>query len=166
MTLIDAKGRLFGLINVIDLLVVLLVLGVGGQYAYSKLVSRQAALVQQKERTMQVTAVLSAVRQASIDALHVGDRVWETKSRAYLGEVVKLEAKPADIVYIGPDGRMTETTSQTRYDLYVTIRGRGRVAENVITLGGIELRVGTTLPLYTAEYSGTSVVHAIDRGAP
>ena len=162
MRIVDEKGRLFGRLNLIDLLVVLLVLGVGGRYAYTHLVSREPLVTREKERTIEVTTLLSAVREASIQALPVGSRLYETKSGAYLGEVVRTEAKPADIVFIGNDGRTYETTSNSRKDFFVTIRGRGRVSENTVMLGGIELRVGTTLPIKSNIYSGVSVVYAIN----
>lgn len=164
MALIDEKGRLGGRINVIDLLVLVAVLVVAARVAYVRLAPAGVRSFQEKERPLEVLVVVGPVRDATAEAIQVGDRLRETKSNDYLGEVIRVEIKPAEVVTQGPDGRFYEGPSGNRKDVWITLRGPGRVSENTILLGTKEIRIGTQLGLKTNLYAVTATVMKIDTG--
>lgn len=162
MALMDGKGRLGGRINVIDLVVLVAVLVVAARVAYVRLAPAGVKSYQEKEHPVEVLMVVEAVRDATAGAIKVGDRVRETKSNNLVGEVLRVEVKPAEVITQGPDGRYYEGPSGSRKDVWVLIRGPGRVSENVILLGSQEIRVGTKLGLKTNLYAVTATVMKID----
>jgi len=165
LALIDEKGRLGGRVNVIDLLVLVAVLVVAARVAYVRLAPSGVKSYQDKERPLEVLVVVGAVRDATVQAIKVGDRVRETKSNDFLGEVIQVEVRPAEVVTQGPDGRFYEGPSGSRKDAWILLRGPGRVSENTILLGTREIRVGTQLGLKTNLYAVTATVMKIDTGA-
>lgn len=162
MRLFDQKGRLFGLINIIDLLVLMLVtVGALGVY-YVRFVPGRVAARRAEERGIEATVVVANVRMATVDVIKIGDRVRDSKTNAFLGEVINIDARPAEVVLQQPDGRFVESASTTRKDVYVTISGSGTVSENAITIGGSEIRIGTRIALKTNLYAVESTVMAIN----
>lgn len=111
-----------------------------------------------EEKQIEVTFLVAAVRDASVNAARVGDKVWDSKTNNYLGVIVDKKVEPADIVAVLPDGRLYETVSTRRKDMYLTVRGTGIVSENLITLGGVELRIGTQVGLKSNIFAFQSTV--------
>ncbi|MGB9866344.1 MAG: DUF4330 domain-containing protein [Bacillota bacterium] len=111
-----------------------------------------------EQRQIEVTFLVTAVRDASVNAAKVGDKVWDSRTNNYLGVIVEKRVEPADIVSVLPDGRLYETTSTRRKDMYLTVRGTGVVSENLITLGGVELRIGTQVGLKSNIFAFQSTV--------
>jgi hypothetical protein len=159
MRLFDEKARLFGVINIIDFLVVVLVLvAAGGFYQM-----RYGGLGAAKPQTKAVEAVflVQNVRMATVDVIKIGDQVRDSRTNNYLGEVVAIDVRPAEILSLQPDGRFVETTSPSRKDIYVTIRGPGTVSPNIIMLGSNEIRIGTRINLKTNLWAVETTVMAI-----
>lgn len=153
MAIVDGKGRLFGKINLLDLVVVLAVVAVAGRFGYQQYRAGQIAPTGE-DKVIEMTFVLPTVEQFTIDALQEGEEVYDSKSNAYMGKVVRFEKRPAVVVREGPDGRMYEAESQYKFDYYVTIAGPGRVSPNGVTMGGIEVKVGRQNQFKSAFWAG------------
>lgn len=148
MRIIDDKGRLFGLINIIDLVVLLLIVVVLGRFGASRFLQRSGGPgVEQSE--LEVVVIVENVRQATVDVIKPGDRVIETKTNSPVGTVTQLEVQPSTVFKQLDDGTFIESQSASRFDVWVTIKGAGRVTPNVVMLGNNEVRVGTQLSLRT-----------------
>ncbi|MDF2627195.1 MAG: hypothetical protein K0R39_1026 [Symbiobacteriaceae bacterium] len=147
MTIIDQKGRLFGKVNLLDLVVVLAVVAVAGRFGY-KAMTKEAAAPAGETKTVQVKFYLPNVTQPTVAFLRPGVEVYDSKSNAHMGKIVAAETKPTMIV--GPE---KEYESKTRVDLTITVEGTGRVTSNGSSLGGIELRGGRLFELKTPEWA-------------
>lgn len=157
MALIDKKGRLFGLINVIDLLVIILVMVVVARFAIK---ANQKPLAN-VEKKLEVVLLVKDVRDATANVIKEGDIVRETKTNNLLGSVTKVEVKPAETLVNTADGRILKVQHPVLKDVYITLEGTGTVGENAIVLGGTEIRIGTTLQVKTNIYSVASTVMEI-----
>lgn len=160
MAIIDGKGRLFGKVNLLDLVVVLAVVAVAGRFGYQKIAATAVAPGGQ-DKTVQVTFRLGMVQQATIDELKEGDVVYDTKSGNQLGKVAATRQEPANVVSMGPDGRFWQHESATHFDCYVTIAGPARTSDKGMSLGGIDVKVGRAVDLSTARWAGTGVTFAL-----
>jgi hypothetical protein len=160
MGLIDNRGRLFGRINVIDFIVIVVVILFLAGVAYTRL--KPGNLQGIEPTTIEVTFLVPNVRGPSINAPELGDIVRESKTNQVLGELVSKEDEPANLVIQMPDGRFWEMNSQTRRDMFLTIRGSGRVSDNLIQLGGQEVRIGTPISIKTRIYAFQSTVWDIN----
>jgi len=160
MRLVDDKGRVFGRINVIDFAVILVIVLFLGGVAYTRL--KPGNLEGLEPTTIEVTFLVPNVRGPSVEVAVIGDVVKEAKTNQVLGEVVRKEVEPANLVVQMPDGRFWEMTSQTRKDMFLTVRGTGRVSENLIQLGGQEVRIGTPVSVKSRLYAFSAVVWDIN----
>jgi hypothetical protein len=157
MGLIDKKGRLFGLINVIDLLVIILVVAVVARFALNP----QKSSLTNEEKKIQVVLLVKDVRDATANVIKEGDVVRETKTNNLLGKVTKVEVKPAETLVNTADGRVLNVPNPVLKDVYVTIEGSATVGENSIVLGGTEIRIGTALQMKTNLYAVVATVMEI-----
>lgn len=157
MRLIDDNGRVLGIINIIDLLVILLILGVAGRYVAKSQI--KPAGVQTKN--IQITLLVKDVREATSGVIKVGDIVRETKTNLVLGKVTNVEVKPADTLVNTADGRVVNYPNPILKDVYVTLVGTGTAGENAVVVGNSEVRIGTQLSVKTNIYAVITTVMGI-----
>lgn len=151
MRLVDDRGRLFGLVNLVDAVVVLLVLALAGAGAYKVMALRAGPV--RTPRTVELTLLAPEVRQATVAVVQEGARVWEHDSSAPFGVIARVEVRPATEHLATPDGRWVLAELPERYDLLVTLRVPALVSEEAITVGRMETRIGTRLIIKTAVFS-------------
>lgn len=161
MTLIDSRGRLFGKVNIIDLLVVVMIVLAAYGYWHTRASSAGLAALRGTDRQIEATFLVSNVRPATVDVIKVGDKVNDSRTNTYLGEITAVRVEPAEIAVTMPDGRIYESSSAIRKDVWVTLRGAGRVSPNAITLGSTEIRVGSQVSLKTNIFAVQSTTMAI-----
>lgn len=161
MAIVDEKGRLFGKVNLLDLVVVLAIVAVAGRFGYKHYMGKQAAPTGE-EKQIEVTMKFAAVQQPTLDSLPVGTDIYDSKSGGYLGKVVDVRSQPAVVFTVGDDGRMYELPSKDRLDFFVVVAGGGRVSPNMITLGDFEMKIGRTNYLKSRLWAGYGVTWKID----
>lgn len=149
----DEKGRLFGVINIIDLMVLVIILVAAGGVYYVRFWPGRAASTRGEPRTIEAVVLVQNVRMATVNVIKVGDKVRESKTNTFLAEVVAIDVKPSEVFVQEPDGRFVESTSTTKKDIYITLRGPGTVSENAIVLNGQEIRIGTRIAIKTNLYA-------------
>jgi len=149
VNLIDNQGRLFGLVNLVDALVVLVALAVvvagvafvlssGSSDATSDTTTRYATL----DLGTQPTYVATLIAE--------GDAVDPDPADAENLTVTDVYATDAD------DGR----------HLYVRARINATAADDAATYGGDPLRVGRDLDLTTPDYATDGTITAVDAATP
>ncbi len=149
MRLFDEKGRMFGKISIVDLAIVLVLIASAGWFAYAKFGRNLGKEIAAREEPVQFTILVTTLRPTTADALKKGGKVFEFKTGAALGTINKVTVQPADVWTINEDGKWLQTKTQDRVDAYVTVDGTARVGENVITVNGVEVRVGTSIGITT-----------------
>ncbi|MDI6893217.1 MAG: DUF4330 domain-containing protein [Bacillota bacterium] len=145
--MLDKKGRLFGKISVVDLAIIIILLAVAARFAYAELGARVGRSIAEREHTIEVTFLVPAIRPTTVDAIRQSKAVFEFKTGAYVGDVVKVETEPADVLLLLGQEVWAQVQSPNRVNALVTVRGRARIGENVITMGGVEIRVGASVGL-------------------
>lgn len=157
MRLIDEKGRIFGKVSIIDIgIIVVLGLFLAGIYVKGNIsVVREIKAAPQK---LQVSILISELRQPSVDAIEEGIPVWEGKTGPYLGTLIKKDVQPAVKWVDAADGRVVQTTIPGKYDVTITIEGEGVMDEKTTLLGNAEMRVGSTVYVKGGKFSVMGVV--------
>jgi len=162
--LIDSKGRLFGKINLLDLVVLLAILAVAGRFAYGA-VKGPAAAPAGQDQVIEMTLRIPAVTDWTVDVIKVGDELYDSKSNTRMGKIVETWTEPAVVVREMPDG-IVPHVSDTHFDLYVTVRGPARVSPNGITMSGIEVKVGRSNQYKSAFWAATGTTVKFDLNPP
>lgn len=139
MKLIDKKGKIFGLINIIDLTVVL-VLGLlifGGV----KRLQSQPIVVDQDSEAI-ISYQVEDVRMATVENVIEGDALYHYDKGNYIGEIQEVEYKP----YREPvesEGKWIDADVPGKYVVSFKVKANVKDNPDVILAGGEQTRVGT-----------------------
>ncbi len=148
--LFDDKGKLFGKISIIDLLIVVLVVAaIGGVYFKFFVVDKGTSAGHLDTIQYQVKTI-TGVRQFSVDAIEEGIDVFDGINGRHMGKVVKLEATPSKDFITKADGTNVEAEKPDRFDVVVTIEVQG--AENdygYFANGNLEIKRGSDFTMRT-----------------
>lgn len=161
--MIDEKGRIFGKVNIIDLLVVLLVVAVAAAVVFkvgggeaTKADEYANAEAQDLSYTVLCRMVHNDVADY-IEANEVGNQLMSNGELVESCFIESVERKPFTESYITEDGEMKQAESDVYCDLVVTVSGSAPYAENSFHVGSQEVRVGKSHIVKTVgfEISGT-----------
>lgn len=138
MKIIDEKGKLFGLINVIDLtvLLVLVLLVVGGAKRF-----KSKPIVTNEQTEAEITFEVSDVRMATVENIIEGDELYHYDRGGHLGEIVKVDYEP----YREPlekDGEWINAEVPDKYTVTFTVKTKVKNNPDVIIAGDEQVRVG------------------------
>ena len=155
--LIDEKGRLFGKINVLDILFVLLFIAViavvvilfGGR-------NGNAA-------TLPVTYTLEVRNEDAsyFDQVHVGEKVVDGVTKAYMGKIVGFTKKPAHVLEQA-NNKMAIFTPEGFYDGYITSQVDATVSYPDLITDGQSIKIGEEVAYRSESLAMRGYVVAID----
>ncbi len=146
MKLIDEKGRLFGLVNVLDLLFVLIlaVAIVGGAKRL-----KGTRVVNDTSRRASVEFLVKEVRQVTVDNIKVGDEVYHYDKGTYFGKITKTWVEPYTEKVESGDGAWVMAQVPERYNVHIIIEGDMQESDQAYTFGGEQLKIGNEYRLKT-----------------
>lgn len=141
MAILDNKGRLFGKINMVDLLIVLLLVSIAaGAYLFffggsDNQVAETGKVVYDFE--------ITNVNKDFVDAITPGDPIRDSNRGNELGTVVSKTSREAtmlneDLI----NGRYVIAEVPDAYDVIITIEANGNITPANIIVGGAEVKVG------------------------
>lgn len=149
MKIIDEKGKLFGLVNIVDLLVLVAVLLVIGGAAYKFKAHDSGG--EGATKTVSVTVLAPALRPEMLTNIKVGDKM--VSGTSYTDVAIKdIKIKPAFMVTTDSAGRRVEATDPYLKDLIVTVEGKTVISGGTINLGGQEIRSNKDFYIKSLDY--------------
>ena len=129
--MIDKNGKLFGKINIIDLLIVLVVIA-----ALVLVATRMFTPGEKGERVESTKVTLTYVAVDALigagEAINVGDPVYEDTTNIELGTVTSVQYEEAYQYQAGPDGEVIKVPVVGREYVTVTTEVEGHVTDNGI----------------------------------
>ena len=168
--MLDKKGRLFGKISIVDILVVVIVFVMlcGAFFAYQK-ISNKAVLTEDKSlvqtsqaEMLEVTMRLKEVRHMTIDAISVGHEIYAKDTGKYLGEITEVTLEPSFRLIYDTDGSPVMAEVPERQDVLIKVHIPGSRLENgYYTANNVRLVHGTGLEIKTANIQTTPVIENI-----
>ncbi len=157
MKLINDKGKIFGLINIIDLMVLLLVLlvAVGAVYKFTG-TSQQAQAV-----TVEFQVMVPHIRPEMAEIIKVGDKMVQGNS--YTPVTVKeVKLEPGYSVNVNAQGQRVESFDPYLVDIYVTNTGQTTLSSATISMGGQDIRVGKEYYVKSRDYEFKGTVVKVE----
>ena len=162
--IIDDRGRLFGKISVIDVIVIVIVvvLAVAVYVKYDVLDKTNSAV---KTTPITYTAVVSQVRQPSAALFRDGDEIY-TNTGIDMGQITNITTAPSQVSTSILDGTYVMANVDGRYDVTLTIvapcsESNGRYYINKT----YELRVNTDQQMVTKYNAVTVTIIGMDTSA-
>lgn len=137
MRVIDERGKLFGLVNPVDLVALVLVIAVAAGI-YLKIRPGGKA---QEYATADVLVEAAFIHPETAKAVKVGDRLVANGSFTD-ARIIDVRVEPGVIATTRADGTRLLTTDPFNKDLYATIRGRVAIGEPDLRIAGQDVRVG------------------------
>jgi hypothetical protein len=150
--IIDEKYRLFGVINLIDLAVVLAVL-VGG-FAVYRVLAPSAVPIDgsSKTKTIEYVFLCPNVREWSPSQVIVGDPLYKTSGKL-IGKVTAVRATPTPGDAWDVTGRkITRFTSSIGTDVYITVVGQGQPTSTGVAAADALLHSNQLMPIMTSTF--------------
>lgn len=138
MKLIDEKGKIFGVVNIIDLAVVLILVALIGGGA---LRMRKKPIVTNKTTKATITYEVPEVRMATIENLVEGDDLFHYDRGGYVGKIVEVSYEPFKEP-LDKDGEWISAPIPGKYNALIKVEAEVNDNPDVITVGGEQTRVG------------------------
>ena len=151
MQIIDNKYRLFGVVNLIDLVVVFAVLA-GGFAVYRVLSPTTPVAVTKDTKAITFTVFCPAARNVDASQIEVGDLIYKTTGKS-IGKVtaVKIVPSPGD-VWDPTTGKIVGYQSSFATDVYITVVAQGQPTSTGVTVGDIQLHGNQPMPIMTSTF--------------
>lgn len=118
MRFMDENGRIFGKINIFDLIVLLAVI-LGAAFMLLRPTAEERQEAEAPRQTAVLTMEIEGARQYIADAYHVGDILYEGTTE--IGEIKEIQVAPQKIVKLQPDGSYKEIERKLYYDIKLTL---------------------------------------------
>lgn len=157
--MIDEKGRLFGKINLIDLLIILISAAALVFLGVKLLGPKSTAANTQK---VVISFYYEECPDYVADQLKAGDVIWDSGDNVNIG-TVKDWTEADSVTYLLDDNGNTVQTSKEGY-CALTLRcdAEGVLGEHGVTVGGTLYGVGHTLTMYAGKCKLYLKVSAIE----
>lgn len=141
MKLIDEKGRIFGKINILDFIAIVLVLFLIVLTSF-KVFNKNIIDLSSNDEMIKVEVKASVIMDKGyFDVIKVGDKLGETKD--YLDAVVKdVEILTVNIIEEDDDGNCTSVENPLTQKAIITFEATLPYKNNIYEFGRQELRQG------------------------
>ena len=142
--MIDKKGRLFGVVSVVDLFAVLMV----GAIFFAVFSLARSRPVLEGEQDVAMTFYVAAVQDFTARALVSDVPVMDDNGGISLGRVTGFDV--GDAVYFLPDrmGNMVAASPQGYHSVTLHTQVRGRMTDGAIVLNGRLYAIGSEVHLW------------------
>lgn len=166
MKIIDEKGKLFGFINVIDLIVLLIIavlaVGIVVRLTSAKLNANGGNPLSEKQEVY-VTLFSSLVVPEVAQSLEVGQKL--VANNAYTNAEI-VSVKVEDAAYVGTDsnGVAVESKHPIWKDVTVVVKEKINPSSVILKVGGQEARVGYSYILKTQTVETNCKIRGISFG--
>ncbi len=158
----NKDGKIKGKFNIIDALAIILVIVVAVGIAV-RFKSTITTAVKSDEGFV-YTVKVSGVKDYTVDALMKKGKVTDKKSELDLGEITDVVVGPSATQRERADGKIINAEEPERYNVTVTVRTRGKEAENsYITADSNELSVGRTVDIFTKYVHTTGKIMSVEK---
>ena len=156
MRVLDDKNRLFGVINPVDL-IVLVAIVVAVLVAASFLFGSKQLPGTAKLEDIQYTLVVPAVTGFNDEYLAKGETVSKLGS-GVLGTVESFSSAPSRIETLRVDGSVIVYQSIVRRDVSIVVNAKGEVSSQGFIIGGVPLRNNTVVTVGTPRFEGKDAI--------
>lgn len=142
MKIIDKKGRLFGLINIVDLLIIVLLLALVAVGV--KRFGNKAAVGEATTKKGVITAEIKDVRDVTAKNVKVGDPIYDYDKGTLIGKILTAEVEPyKDKTEY--QGKFFNAEVPDKYRVIVTLDADVKETQDFYQVGTEQIRIGAEM---------------------
>ena len=162
MKIINEKGKLFGLVNVIDLLIILVVLIGGiGLLKYKDIGTFLNRVSAGNGGSVYITYSISGIKDVSVEGVSIGDIFYDEDSRQIIGPVVEKTATPTKIATTNSAGEFVYSEIPDRYDLLITVEAEGTWNDVEIIVNSNDIQIGNKQEINSRMSNFSAVIYGL-----
>lgn len=164
MKLIDEKGRLFGKLNIIDLLIVVVVLGgllgVGWKLGLIKKMGTQT--MGAKKPIVKIWVKKVSNYTADVIAASNGDTISDIKTNEPIGKIIAVDIKPAKETAPDSNGKWVLSEVPEQKEIFITMETLSPEVNGNIKLSSKDAKVGVELIIKGKKFQVTSYIIGVE----
>lgn len=127
--IINDKGKLFGKISIIDI-VVLIGIIIAGFGLYSKYTAPSAEIITTETQTIEYLLLIKNVPQGTVDGLNNSSIITNVHTKEYIGYITNVSPVPALQTVTLSDGSTETTEIPDLFNVTLTVRLEGKAGES------------------------------------
>lgn len=158
MKIIDEKGRIFGKINIFDLMVLLAIVILVGGVSYKVIKDKREAAGQIPTKTYIVTVKSFAMPQTYSEALKKDNRIYYDNDGFVNAKITDIREEAAKITVQTADGQLKETLSPDLMDVTIDLEVVDKLDPPDIRVGRYAVAVGGKFTVKTIFAMGSDSV--------
>ncbi len=163
MKLIDSKGKLFGKISVIDIIIVLCIAFLLLTMVLNIFKQESAPVSSVNDTEYTTTLKAYNLYKPYTQPFKVGDSVYSTAG-TLIGEIVNVEEKVSYAKMKLSDGRYTDFSYGDLINYYITVKGVGSKTDAGIKADGVfSLLPNSNIMITSKLYYGNAVVLSVEK---
>lgn len=157
--MIDKKGKLFGKINIIDLLflIILVVAVVGGISRF-----KDSAISVESTSKGRMTFLVDEVRMPTAENITEGQELYSYDKGTYMGKIAGKTVKPFEDA-VEYEGQWVNAPVPDKYVVYVDVDVDIKESDKAYVVGGEEIRVGNEYRVKTKTSAFTGICVGIKK---
>lgn len=156
---LDDRGRLFGKVNIVDLVVLVVIVAIV-VFAAVRLTGGGSV----QTFPVKVTFVEFRVEQALVAGLQGKGTVRDTGGNV-IGEVQSVQVAPSTDELLTTQGEFKTFASSIRSDVTFVVTGTGTMSDSTVHVGRLAARVGATVHLIGPGYEAETTIANVVWGA-
>lgn len=161
MNIIDKRGKIFGLINVVDFLIlaIAIIFIAGGISKFGKL----SRISTEGSQEIQVSIKVEGVSDGLVEAIQKDDLLKDSVRGTNFGKVLDKTASTHKEMVIGKDGKVEFMEIPDLYDVDINISSVGSFTEEGVLISNNSVYIGTEIRLKSSLYVFDSIVTNITK---
>lgn len=144
MGVIDNKGKLFGRVSIIDILIVLILIGAVGGAAYKYTKSKTESPFVKSDK-IRVVFYSEECPEYAANSIVKGASVRDGVQGSSFGTIVDKKVDKSISWAQNIKGEIVASTRPGYVSVYLVVDGQGIYSENGLTIGGVEYYVGQSM---------------------
>jgi len=165
MKIINEKGKLFGIINIIDLVVILcialvafaLIYKLGAPAAENVVAPKSDMIVK-----MRVRGAMDYLEKEVNKHLPAGTRLVAGNDYIPDAEVVSVTSEPYLAGVTTADGRVVTEADPQKSDLIITVRAKQNKNDPILKIGNQEIRIGRGFIFKTQTFEINAIIETVE----
>ncbi len=157
--MIDKKGKLFGKINVIDclFLLILIVAVVGGVSRF-----KDSSIAVESTSKGKMTFLIDEVRMPTVENIAEGQDLYSYDKGIFMGKITGKTVRPYEDA-VEYEGQWVNAPVPNKYSVYLDVEVDIKESDKSYVVGGEEIRVGNEYRVKTKTSSFTGICVGITK---
>ena len=163
--MIDKNGKLFGKINIIDLLIILVIIAAAVFFSQP----RRSPRLRKPRRPIRAPSEFSffcyKAQVGAADAIEIGAPAFEDTTNVDFGKVVAVESEPSYTYFVDADGNQAKAEVAYNDAVTVTVELQGNLTEKGLYVGGRLYGVGASFTMHFGKATIYASVSGVSEAA-